>query len=331
MPRGRPVSDRRGWTSAWSAPAGWARCSVPRWPGPGTGWSPPARSAADSVERAEALLPGVPLREVPDVVRAADLVLLTVPDDELPALVRGPGRDRRLAGRADRRAHQRPVRRAGARARGRAARDRPGAAPGDDVQRAPPSTWSGWPAAASASPPTPAVRPMAEALVVEMGAEPVWVAEADRAALPRGPGARLEPPGHARRPGAAGAARAPGSTRPTGCSRRCCRRRWTARCAPATPRSPARSRAGTPVPSPRTWPSWPTETPDVRPTYVALARATAVRALASGRLSAPRRRGPARRPGQPEGDPVNAARRRAHPRGARRRRAPRWTTARSPS
>jgi predicted short-subunit dehydrogenase-like oxidoreductase (DUF2520 family) len=39
--------------------------------------------------RAGALLPGVPVRPVDDVVRAADLVLLTVPDDALADLVTG--------------------------------------------------------------------------------------------------------------------------------------------------------------------------------------------------------------------------------------------------
>jgi predicted short-subunit dehydrogenase-like oxidoreductase (DUF2520 family) len=42
-----------------------------------------------SRRRAEALLPGVPLVEPADVLRQADLVLLTVPDDALPGLVRG--------------------------------------------------------------------------------------------------------------------------------------------------------------------------------------------------------------------------------------------------
>ena len=50
-----------------------------------------------------------------------------------------------------------------------------------------------------------ALRPVAEALVVEMGAEPVWIAEEDRPALPRGARARRQPPGHPRRPGDAGA------------------------------------------------------------------------------------------------------------------------------
>ena len=40
-------------------------------------------------ERAEAVLPGVPIREALDVVAEADLVLLAVPDDVLPGLVAG--------------------------------------------------------------------------------------------------------------------------------------------------------------------------------------------------------------------------------------------------
>jgi predicted short-subunit dehydrogenase-like oxidoreductase (DUF2520 family) len=42
-----------------------------------------------SVERLEAMLPGVPRLDPPEVVRRAELVLLTVPDDVLPGLVRG--------------------------------------------------------------------------------------------------------------------------------------------------------------------------------------------------------------------------------------------------
>ena len=42
-----------------------------------------------SRERAEALLPGVPVQQPVGVAAAADLVLLTVPDDELAALVHG--------------------------------------------------------------------------------------------------------------------------------------------------------------------------------------------------------------------------------------------------
>jgi predicted short-subunit dehydrogenase-like oxidoreductase (DUF2520 family) len=42
-----------------------------------------------SVRRAAAMLPGVPIRRPPDVLSAADLVLLTVPDDALPGLAGG--------------------------------------------------------------------------------------------------------------------------------------------------------------------------------------------------------------------------------------------------
>lgn len=42
-----------------------------------------------SVDRAAALLPGVPLRPPDEVVAGADLALLAVPDDVLPGLVRG--------------------------------------------------------------------------------------------------------------------------------------------------------------------------------------------------------------------------------------------------
>jgi predicted short-subunit dehydrogenase-like oxidoreductase (DUF2520 family) len=45
-----------------------------------------------SMRRAEALLPGVPLQPPDEVVRHADLVLLAVPDDVLPGLVTGLSR-----------------------------------------------------------------------------------------------------------------------------------------------------------------------------------------------------------------------------------------------
>jgi predicted short-subunit dehydrogenase-like oxidoreductase (DUF2520 family) len=45
--------------------------------------------SAASRERADTLLPGVPVLEVPRVVERAELVLLAVPDDALPGLVAG--------------------------------------------------------------------------------------------------------------------------------------------------------------------------------------------------------------------------------------------------
>ena len=43
----------------------------------------------ESVERAEVLLPGVPLQAVEEIVRTCELVLLALPDRELPGLVEG--------------------------------------------------------------------------------------------------------------------------------------------------------------------------------------------------------------------------------------------------
>lgn len=42
-----------------------------------------------SRERAESMLPGVPLLEVPEIVRRSELVLCAVPGDQLPGLVHG--------------------------------------------------------------------------------------------------------------------------------------------------------------------------------------------------------------------------------------------------
>jgi len=46
-------------------------------------------TSPETLERIHAMLPGVPVLEVPDVVARAEVVLLTVPDDGLPDLVRG--------------------------------------------------------------------------------------------------------------------------------------------------------------------------------------------------------------------------------------------------
>ncbi|MDH6532249.1 putative short-subunit dehydrogenase-like oxidoreductase (DUF2520 family) [Aurantimicrobium minutum] len=43
----------------------------------------------ESKERAEAILPGVPLLEVPEIVERSELVLIAVPDDELTDLING--------------------------------------------------------------------------------------------------------------------------------------------------------------------------------------------------------------------------------------------------
>jgi predicted short-subunit dehydrogenase-like oxidoreductase (DUF2520 family) len=132
-----------------------------------------------SRERAEALLPGVPVLDVPDIVERAELVLLAVPDDALGPLVDGlaklgawqPGQ---LVAHTSGRfgvGILHPVRAAGA----------------IPLALHPAMTFTGmsldltrlldctFGVTADA-----AMLPIAQALVVEMGAEPVAIAEADR-------------------------------------------------------------------------------------------------------------------------------------------------------
>lgn len=45
--------------------------------------------SAESRDRADAMLPGVPVLTVPEVIERSELVLLAVPDSELPGLVEG--------------------------------------------------------------------------------------------------------------------------------------------------------------------------------------------------------------------------------------------------
>jgi predicted short-subunit dehydrogenase-like oxidoreductase (DUF2520 family) len=135
-----------------------------------------------SVARASALLPGVPLRAPDEVVAGADLALLAVPDDVLPGLVRG------LAAAGSFRAGQIVVHTSGA--HGIAVLD-PAAEGGvlplalhpvmtftgrsEDVAR-----LAGCSVGVTASADDEAAWSVGEALVVEMGAEPVRVAEAVR-------------------------------------------------------------------------------------------------------------------------------------------------------
>jgi len=134
-----------------------------------------------SRERAEAMLPGVPILDVPVVVERSELVILAVPDAELPGLVAGlaatgtwqPGQIVM---------HTAPGYGVGVLAPAAAA----GAIPlavhpaleftgtSLDLARLAESYFA-------VTAPAP-VLPIAQALVVEMGGEPVVVAEADRAA-----------------------------------------------------------------------------------------------------------------------------------------------------
>jgi predicted short-subunit dehydrogenase-like oxidoreductase (DUF2520 family) len=132
-----------------------------------------------SRRRAEALLPGVPLVAPEEVLRRAELVLLTVPDDALPPLVAG------LAETGAVRPGQLLVHTSG----------RYGTKVLDPARRAgalplalhPAMTFTGTPvdvqrlAGCSFGVTAPEeLRLAAEALVIEMGGEPEWIAEESR-------------------------------------------------------------------------------------------------------------------------------------------------------
>lgn len=132
-----------------------------------------------SVQRAARMLPGVPVEQPPAVLAAADLVLLTVPDDALPGLVEGlAATHAEVAGRLLAHASGR---------HGTAVLDPAthlGALPlalhpvmtftgrPDDIDRLPGTCFG-------VTAPDP-LRPVAEALVIEMGGEPVFIDEASR-------------------------------------------------------------------------------------------------------------------------------------------------------
>lgn len=131
--------------------------------------------------RADALLPGVPLVEVAEVFRRADLVLLAVPDDALPALIEG------LAATGTIRPGQFVVHTSGR--YGIGILDPATGAGALPLALHPAMTFTGTSvdlqrlggATFGVTAPEP-LWPVAEALVVEMGAEPVRVEE-DRRAL----------------------------------------------------------------------------------------------------------------------------------------------------
>ena len=132
-----------------------------------------------SKERAELLLPGVPVLEIAEIVERAELVLLAVPDDVLPELVSGLGamgawQVGQLVAHTSGRfgvGVLAPVRAAG----------------GIPLALHPAMTFTGMSLDLNRLPDSsfgvtadPAMLPIAQALVVEMGAEPVVIAEADR-------------------------------------------------------------------------------------------------------------------------------------------------------
>lgn len=138
-----------------------------------------AASAVSSRERAAELLPGVPFMTPQETVEAADLVLLTIPDDALEPLAAGlvttdvPVRGKLFAHASGRHGAMvlEPLMRAG----------------GLPLALHPVMTFTGRPddlhrldgISFGVTSPEP-LRPVAEALVVEMGGEPVWIAEDQR-------------------------------------------------------------------------------------------------------------------------------------------------------
>jgi predicted short-subunit dehydrogenase-like oxidoreductase (DUF2520 family) len=240
----------------------------------------------DSRQRAGRLLPDVPLLPVEEVVARSELVLLTVPDDDLVDLVRG------LSATSRWQAGQLAVHTSG---RHGVSVFEP-ALPQHVLGLAlhPAMTFTGTAmdldrlvdCCFGVTAPEP-LRLVAEALVVEMGGEPVWVAEEDRpryhAALSHGSNhlvtlvaqamqvlesAGVEDPRRVIAPllqAALEGALSSGDLALTG--------------------PVARGDAGTVAAHLH---ELIDETPDVRPTYLALARATTERALASGRLTATR-------------------------------------------
>jgi predicted short-subunit dehydrogenase-like oxidoreductase (DUF2520 family) len=237
-----------------------------------------------SLERAATLLPGVPVRAIPEVVRGAHLVVLAVPDDALADLVAG------LSATATFTPGQLVMHTSGA--HGISVFET--AVQSDIVPLAlhPAMTFTGTtldlerlPDCCFGVTTVDLARPLGEALVIEMGGDPVWVAEADRviyhAALAHGANhlvtlvaqslqllgeAGVEEPSRVLEPLLTAALSN------------------TLRVGDAALTGPvARGDAGTVAEHVAMLRQ---VAPDIRPTYLALASATAQRALLSGRLRA---------------------------------------------
>jgi predicted short-subunit dehydrogenase-like oxidoreductase (DUF2520 family) len=236
----------------------------------------------ESVRRAEALLPGVPLLPADEVVAAAGLVLLAVPDDVLGPLVAGLAetgawRPGHLVAHTSG-AHGIGVLEPAARAGALPLALHPAmtfAGRPEDLQRLAGITFG-------VTAPEP-FRPVAEALVVEMGADPVWVAEQARplyhAALVVGANHLVTLVNDAadllRRAGVQQPAAVLGPLLGAALDN-ALRAGDTALTGPVS-----RGDAGTLAKHLRTLSA---QAPDSVPAYVAMARLTADRALASGRL-----------------------------------------------
>ena len=240
--------------------------------------------AVSDVSRARAaeLLPGVPLVDVATVVAGAELVLLAVPDDALAHLVAG------LSATGAWQAGQMAVHTSGRHGVGvlepaRAHHVLP-------LALHPAMTFSGTAMDLDRLPDCPfgvttdeALRPVAEALVMEMGGDPVWVAERDRlayhAALAHGANHLVTLTSEAMellsRAGVAEPRRVIGPLMRAALDN-------ALRLGDAALTGPvARGDIGTVEDHLR---ELDRLSPEIRRTYVALARATALRALDSGRL-----------------------------------------------
>jgi predicted short-subunit dehydrogenase-like oxidoreductase (DUF2520 family) len=135
--------------------------------------------SAQSRKRAERLLPGVPLLAPDEVVQLADLVLLTVPDDALRPLVTG------LAATGAWRAGHMVAHTSGA--NGISVLDAAAARGAVALALHPAMTFAGRPedldrldGAVFGITAEAEFRPVAEALVIEIGGEPVWIPELAR-------------------------------------------------------------------------------------------------------------------------------------------------------
>lgn len=134
-----------------------------------------------SKDRADAMLPGVPILEIPDLIERSELVILAVPESELARLVSG------LAATGAWQPGQLVLHTAAA--FGTAVLAPATAAGAIPLAVHPAMAFTGTSidlvrlrdSYCAVTAPAP-VQPIGQALVVEMGAEPVVVAEADRAA-----------------------------------------------------------------------------------------------------------------------------------------------------
>ncbi len=236
----------------------------------------------ESRSRAADLLPGTPVRTPEEVVAAAELVLLAVPDDALEGLVSG------LAATGSWQAGQLAVHTSGRHGLEVYASALPHHVMG--LAMHPAMTFTGTAidldrladCCFGVTAPEP-LRPVVEALALEIGGEPVWIDEAARpmyhAALSHGANHLVTLVSQSlqalRAAGVDEPARVLGPLVAASLDN-------TLRAGDAALTGPvARGDAGTVAEHLRQLQSL---TPDVRPTYVALARATAERALASGRL-----------------------------------------------